>query len=145
MSELDRHRQEIDIPEENLEAWAKTKYIMRAFDCLIGNDDRTKQNTRYTKDWRILLIDHSRCFRATDRWVEGLPFGKNGFKQQGMIRVLPKAFVHRIKALNFNSIKDAVGIYLTDSEIKAVLIRRDLLIAEIDEMIQERGEDKVLY
>jgi len=145
MSELDRYKKEIDIPPEHLEAWSKTKYIMRAFDCIIGNDDRTKQNTRYTKDWRIILIDHSRCFRSSEHWVENLPFGKNGFKQPAQIRTLPRAFVERIKALNYKNIQKAVGISLKDSEIKAVLARKDLLVKEIDDLIMEKGEDEVLY
>jgi hypothetical protein len=145
MSELDRYRKDIDIPQEKLEVWTKSKYIMRAFDCLIGNDDRTKQNTRYTKDWRIILIDHSRCFRSSEYWTENLPFGKNGFKQKAAIRVLPRVFYEKIKALSFSKVKDAVGSLLYDSEINAVLVRRDMLVAEIDEMIAEKGADEVLY
>jgi hypothetical protein len=145
MSELDRYRQELDIPEENLEAWSKAKYLMRAFDCIIGNDDRTKQNTRYTKDWRIILIDHSRAFRSTERWTQGLPYGLNGFKEQRPIRILPRAFVDKVRSLTYKKIKEAVGMHLTDSEIKAVLARKDLLVKEIDGMIAEKGADKVLY
>jgi hypothetical protein len=50
-----------------------------------------------------------------------------------------------VKALDFQSIKGAVGPYLTDAEINAILKRKVLLLAEIDELIKENGEDKVLY
>jgi len=38
-----------------------------------------------------------------------------------------------------------VGPYLTEKEIDAVIKRKDLLLAEIDLMIKENGEAKVLY
>ena len=35
--------------------------------------------------------------------------------------------------------------YLNRKEIKAILKRRDILLAEIQEMVQERGDDKFYY
>ena len=51
----------------------------------------------------------------------------------------------QLKGLTFETIRTAVGEYLTDEEINAVLIRRDLILAEVDRLIKENGEDKVLY
>ncbi len=61
------------------------------------------------------------------------------------MKELPRAFFEKVKALNFEAIKDAVGEYLTDKEINAVLVRRDLIIDEINKRIKKLGEDKVLY
>ena len=47
--------------------------------------------------------------------------------------------------MNFDKIKQAVGPYLTDEEIEAILIRKELLLKEIEDMIKEKGEAKVLY
>ena len=71
--------------------------------------------------------------------------GKNGLIEKQLFRKLPRAFVEKIKALNYNQIKEAVGPYLKDKEIKAVLDRKVLLLAEIDDMIREKGEENVLY
>ena len=49
------------------------------------------------------------------------------------------------KELNLEKIQEAVGSYLKKKEIKAILTRRELLLKEIEEMIKEKGEDKVLY
>ena len=38
-----------------------------------------------------------------------------------------------------------MGDYLSDKEIAAILKRRALLLAEIDELAKEAGEDKFLY
>jgi hypothetical protein len=62
-----------------------------------------------------------------------------------LMRMLPRDFVEKIRALDFRSIKNAVGSYLTDEEIRAVLARQKIILKEIDEMIREQGEDKVLY
>jgi hypothetical protein len=58
---------------------------------------------------------------------------------------LPRAFVEKIKVLTFEGIKSVVREYLTDEEINAVLVRRDLILAEIERLVQKNGEDKVLY
>jgi len=145
MSDLERLEKGIDIPPDKLEGWSKQKYLARAFDCLIANEDRTQQNIRYTEDWRTILIDHSRSFRSSDEFRERLVFGKNGLLAQKLFRMLPRAFVEKLRSLDFDTIKVGAGLYLNDKEIRAVLDRRDLLISEIEEMIKERGESSVLY
>lgn len=145
MSDLERMDQGISIPAQNLEEWNKRKYLMRAYDCLIANDDRTQQNIRYTADWRMILIDHSRSFRSSKEYCQRLVYGKNGIKGAKLFRQLPRDFIERVKALDFEMIKGALGPYLEDKEIKAILLRKDLLLKEIAEMIEEKGEDQVLY
>lgn len=140
----------IPLPSSGPEAdnWEKRKYISRVFDALIANEDRTQQNTLYTKDWRTILIDHSRSFRSEEKYTKHLLFGLNPLRADSRalpFRKLPRVLVENIKALTFESIKQAVGPYLTDKEIRAVLARKDLILKEIDEMIKVVGEDKVLY
>jgi hypothetical protein len=148
-SELTVFEQKIGIPRSKLNRKENMKYLARAFDSLIGNDDRTQQNILLTKDWRTILIDHSRSFRSSKKYTKKLMYGKNGLKKNGdrplLFRRLPRAFVEKVKALNYDNIKNAVGSYLKDKEIKAILLRKELLLKEIEEMVKERGEDKVLY
>ena len=145
MSDLDRMERKIQIPPDKLDHWSKMKYLQRAFDSLIANDDRTQQNIRYTKDWRMILIDHSRSFRSSKEYTKKLLFGKNAEGRPKLFRQLPRTFVEKVKSLTFEDIKKAVGPYLKDKEIKAILARKKLLLEEIEEMIKEKGEDKVLY
>ncbi len=142
--------QKIAIPAAVRKQVDDKKYLARAFDCLIANEDRTQQNILYTKDWRTILIDHSRAFRSSKEFTEKLMFGKNGLKKFSdgrpiLFRRLPRSFVEKVKALDEKSIKETVGPYLTDNEINAILKRQVLLLAEIDELIKENGEDAVLY
>lgn len=124
---------------------SRAKYIVRAFDSLIGNADRTQQNLRYTEDWRTILIDHSQCFQSSKKYTKNLMYGKNGIKEMQLFRRLPRSFVENVEALDFETIKNAVGPYLTDKEIQSVLARKDLLLEEIEDMIKRQGEDKVIY
>jgi hypothetical protein len=144
---LDVMEKGIPLPNKNPEAtlFNRGKYLARAFDCLIANEDRTQQNILYMKDWRVILIDHSRSFRSKKKYQKRLLYGKRGSKEKQLFRQLPRSFVDRIKALDFDTIKNAVGPYLTDEEINAVLARKKLLLDEIEEMIKEMGQDKVLY
>ncbi len=144
---LDIMEQGIPFPDKNPEAtiFNRGKYLARAFDSLIANDDRTQQNVRYTKDWRTILIDHSRAFRSKKKYQKRLLYGKNGSKEKKLFRQLPRTFVEKVKALEYDNIKNAVGPYLTDKEINAVLARKNLLVKEIEEMVKEKGQDKVLY
>ncbi len=139
----------IPIPPAAAEATNKMKYLTRAFDCLIANDDRTQQNILLTEDWRTILIDHSRAFRSDPEHARRLIYGQNGFKTASgrpmLFRQLPRSFVQAVRSLDAAGIKAAVGPYLTEEEIAAVMARREILLAEIDGLIKEKGEASVLY
>jgi hypothetical protein len=145
MNDLVRSDEGIEIPKNKILNWNKRKYLARAFDSLIGNEDRTQQNIRYTDDWRMILIDHSRSFRSSRKYTRNLLYGTKGIKEQKLIRMLPRAFVETIKSLNYESIKNSIGSYLTEKEIDAILKRKHLLLEEIQKMIDSLGESKFLY
>jgi len=144
-SELERNRENIAIPEERQEHCEKMLYLARAFDSLIGNIDRTQQNIRWTKDWRLILIDHSRAFRTKRVYTDQLIYGQNGLRKSMGFDKLPRYFVQKIKTLTKDKIRRIVGEYLSYSEIEAVMLRKKLLISDIEELIKERGEAEVLY
>ncbi|MCX6564828.1 MAG: hypothetical protein NTW38_00120 [Candidatus Aminicenantes bacterium] len=144
----------IQIPAASLEQTDKMKYVCRLWDSLIGNDDRTQQNILFTEDWRVILIDHSRAFRADGEYGKRLIYGVRGIKMMAagpggqrpvLFRRIPRAFLDRLKTLDAAAVQAAVGPYLTKREIKAVLVRKDLILTEVEEMIARDGEDKVLY
>jgi hypothetical protein len=142
--------QGIPIPDEAKDRTDKMKWLTRAWDSLIANEDRTQQNILYTEDWRTIVFDHSRSFRCGGEYSERLMFGRDGLKTSALgepflFRRLPRWFVDRIKTLTFDNIREAVGKTLTDREIKAVLARRDILLREIARMVEEQGEEAVLY
>jgi hypothetical protein len=145
LSEQQKVEEKIAVPEEMLDHYEKMRALQRAFDSLIANSDRTFQNLRYTEDWRLILIDHSRAFRDFSPFLNTLMYGKKGIRPTSGFGPLPRAFVEKVRGLNHDRIRSVVEDYLTGSEIKAMLTRRDLLLKEIDEAIKEEGENKVLY
>jgi hypothetical protein len=145
MSELKMHQEGIAPPAGRAADLEKARALQRAFDNLIANTDRTLQNIRYTPDWRLILIDHSRAFRDSSPYVERLIFGRNGLSLKTAVGPLPRPLVEALRGLTAKAVREAAGKYLTSSEIRAVLARRDLILKEIADEIAEKGEAAVLY
>jgi len=125
-----------------IEPLNRATYLQRAWDNLIANTDRNIGDILYTKDWRMILIDHSRAFRTSGKYTKNLIFDEKYKDGPKLMKRLPKIFVEKLKSLNFEQIRDAAGEYLTDKEIKAVLSRRDLIIEWLDKRIKKLGEEK---
>lgn len=148
---LEVAEQGIKMPVSALKSTEDMGYVYRLWCSLIANDDPTQENIKYTADWRMILIDHSRAFRSDRKYTEQLVFGLNGIKRYQadgrpfIIRRVPRALLERIKTLDFDAIKRAVGPYLADKEIQSVVARVKLIEAEMAEMIRQHGEASVLY
>lgn len=140
-----KSREKIKIPSYKVGYWNRATYLHRAFDNLIANEDRHQGNILITKDWRMVLIDHSRSFRTSKKFTTKLIYTEKHKEGPKEMKKLPRAFVDKLKALNFDVIREVVGEYLTDEEINAVLARRDLIIEWLDKRIKKLGEDEVLY
>ena len=140
-----------DIPADASEDFNRKAFLERAFDSLIANDDRNVNNILLGHDGRqMLLIDHSRTFRTQAPFDRTLIFGAAGLQKAKdgtphLFQQLPRAFVEKLRALDAKSIKAAVKANLTAKEIQVLLGRRDIILEEVDSLIRERGEDKVLY
>ena len=147
-SEMDlrkKEREKMKVPSYKIFSYNRAIYLQRAFDNLICNEDRHQGNVLITEDWRLILIDHSRSFRTDKKFTGKLIYDEEYEEGPRLMKELPRAFLEKIKSLNFERIKDIVGEYLTDNEIEAVLMRRDLIIKWLDNRIKIVGEDKVLY
>ncbi|NOR15427.1 MAG: hypothetical protein GQ544_06970, partial [Candidatus Aminicenantes bacterium] len=137
-------KDKIRTPSHRVFYWNRALYLQRAFDNLIANADRHQNQYLITEDFRMILIDHSRSFHTSKKFTKKLIYTKDARERLEM-KQLPRVFMEKLKALDADSIKTAVEEYLTDKEIEAVLIRRDLIVKEISERIEAQGEDKVLY
>jgi hypothetical protein len=145
MSLRTKYQDKIKTPSHKIFPWNRALYLQRAFDNLIANEDRHQNQYLIMEDWRMILIDHSRSFRTDKKFTKKLIYDEKYKEGPRLMKELPRAFVEKLKALNADVIREAVGEYLTDKEIEAVLLRRDLIIKWLDKRIKELGEDKVLY
>ncbi len=138
----DKVQKKIKTPSYKVFHFNRAYYLQRAFDNLIANEDRHQNQYLITEDFRMLLIDHSRSFRTSGKFTKSLIFSKTTGKE---MKQLPVVFVEKLRALDFAMIKEAVGEYLNEKEINAVLKRRDLILKAVDKLIEDLGEEKVLY
>ncbi len=145
MSLRDREEKRIKMPLIKVFGWNRATYLQRLWDNIIANEDRHTNQILITPDWRMVLIDHSRSFRTSGRFTKTLLYSARHPDGPKLMSELPRVLVERVKALDFDTIRAAVGTYLTDGEIRAVLVRRELILQEIDRIIQANGEAKVLY
>jgi hypothetical protein len=116
--------------------WSHQLSRMKLFDILISNDDRNAQNFLVDPDHHVILIDHSRGF------VTGKKILDDPTK-------LPQQFdrkvVEKMKALDKDTLESVLKPYLQGGQIKAILERRDAALKYIQKLIDQRGEDLVLF
>ena len=124
MDETSRMKQKITPPD--MDRWNRQMQMVRLFDQLIGNVDRNLGNLMILKDWNMWMVDHTRAFRTNSK-----------LKTPGNIARCERAVFARLKQLDKNQIRAAVGSTLQTFEIDSMLKRRD----EIVEMIEKRGEN----
>jgi hypothetical protein len=120
VSELDR--QEKDLVAQGWCTLSEQWSLMYAFDALVHNVDRSLQNIRYDAEtWMLYLVDHSRTFRlGQDR-----PADLRGVE----IRISTD-FAERLAALDANALFEHLGEYVTRSQIRSVLQRRDRMLRD---------------
>ena len=132
MDEFDRSRKKLDAPDPD--AWNKQMYKIRVFDELVYDTDANLTNVLITKDWKIWRIDFTRAFRT---WKK--------LKNPDNLVMCDKTLLEKLKALNDVQLKDATKKYLSGSEVKALLARRDLIVARFAKLAAEKGDAAVYY
>ena len=114
--------------------WPRRQQTMRLFDALIFNFDRNQGNILIDRQWNQWLIDHTRSFLLSteiDR-IERIVWCERGIWD-------------RLRALDAKSSKLHLGPYLDAMRIRAMLERRDKLVAHLQQRIDKIGEGAVIY
>ena len=130
----EKQRKKRKIPTPNPDHWNKQMYCLRVFDQLIYNMDRNLGNLVITKDWRIHMVDHTRAFR-THRVLES---------PKDLVQC-DRRLLAALRGLTYETLAGELRPYLTKSQIKALLARRDLIVKYFDNAVAEKGEQAVLY
>ena len=132
MDESDRLKKKIQPP--NATDWNHQMYRMRVFSALVRDTDRNLTNVLVSPAWKVIMIDFSRAFRMQPELQH----------VSDLVRI-DRRLLTRLESLTRDAVKTATGDFLTKSELDAVMVRRDLLVAHFKKRIAELGEDKVLY
>ncbi len=132
MDEEERVKQKIAPPDPD--AWNNQMYKIRVFDQLVYDDDPNLTNVLIGQDFKIWRVDFSRAFRLF----------KDLRNSNDLVRCDRQLF-EKLKALDANQLAEKTKHYLTKDEVKAVMARRDKIVAQFQQMISEKGEKEVLY
>lgn len=133
MTELDRTKRKILV--RDIEGWNRQMYKVRLFHNLTYNTDfNNLGNILSDSDQRIHLIDHSRAFRTR----------KELLAEEDLTRFSAET-VESLRTLDQKSLKAALGKWLSKAQIEALLVRRDLVLARVDQLVAEKGSEAVLF
>ncbi len=132
MSEQDRIDDSI-APPHNV-WWRGVFGALLVFDNLLFNADRNTSNLLIDPDWNVWFIDHTRGFQVERK-----------LRNPEHVVFCERRLWERLRALSDDDIKDAVGEYLDARELMALLARRERLVKHIERLIEENGEQAVIY
>ena len=132
MMEKDRFQKKIQPPQPM--KWNEQLYAARIFHELIADTDFNMTNVLITKDWRMWLIDFSRAFRMT----------KTITNPKQLTRA-DRTLLTGMRELTPDGVQQALGRWLSKSEIEGLMARRDLIVQFFDREVAAKGEGAVLY
>lgn len=126
-------------------SWSYELSRMKMFDVLINNEDRNAQNFFVCPDFHLILIDHSRAF-ITSTKMRKMSAKQPIFFDRKLVEKLKELTQETLDArLKSAAFEDGSIRLLRDSQIKAILKRRDVLLAHLAKLIEEKGEAAVLF
>lgn len=117
-------------PPDKLAAWSRQLIRAKMFDNLISNIDPNLGNWLVDPVWNLILIDHTRSFTTKKDVVHELT------------RV-DRELWDRMKALTVESLTPALGKWIGNREIRAIVERRDRMQGAIDKLVAAKGEAAV--
>jgi hypothetical protein len=132
MDEADRAQKHLLAPDTD--RWNKQMYRVRVFDELVYDTDANLTNVLIGEDWTIWRVDFTRAFRG----IKDIHSTKNLVK-------CDRQLFEKIKALRADEVAEKTKNYLTKDEVKALMARRDKIVAAFQNMIAQKGEADVLY
>ena len=132
MDEAEREAK--DLQPSDVRSFARQRQRMAVFAELVRDTDRNKGNVVYTKDWRVIMLDFTRAFRLD-----------TPLRSPSLLAVCDRALLAAMRALTRDDLNRVLDHAVTGDEAKAIMTRRDLLVAHFDRLIAERGEKVVLY
>ncbi len=130
--EGERLKKDIHVPD--VDAWNKQMYKVRVLTQLFYDMDPNLTNVLITKDWKIRRIDFTRAFRL-----------QHDLKDPKDLVQCDRQVLAKLRQLTYDQVFDATEPYLNKYEVKALIARRDKMVAYFDKLVAEKGESQVLY
>ena len=132
MDEKDRLQKNIHPPDT--EAWNKQMFRKRVFAKLVYDTDPNLTNVLIGENWELYMIDFSRAFRL-----------REDLEMKADLTHCDRQLLNSLRKLDAAEIKRVTTPHLTSAEIKAVIKRRDKIVAHFEKLVAEMGEEAVIY
>lgn len=134
IKEDERRRKKIEPPDP--ERFQNEMDEIKVFDNLVRNEECLYPNDIFIhiKDWKVCRVDYSIAFPPV---LELIP-------SCSLTRCSKKLYKNLLD-LDNELVKTTLKAFLNDQEIEALIQRKDLIIEIIQKLIEEKGEDAVLY
>ena len=130
--EFDRRNREL--PHPALTDWNRRLADIRVFDNLIANIDRNQTNILFDSNGKIWMIDTTRAFGTSRK----LPHAER-------VSSCSRSLWAALNSLDREKTRHRLRPYLSSVQINAMFRRLDRLIDLIEEKIEQRGSDRVLF
>src|SRR5213596_2420425 len=91
-------------------------------------------NVLIGEEWKVCRVDFSRAFRLY-----------KDLRNPGDLVRCDRQLLEKPKALVAKQLAENTKHYLHKDEVKAVMARRDKIVALFEKLIAEKGEKEVLY
>ena len=132
MSEVERIQGGIQPPDAD--DWNRQVYVLRTFQWLIADMDyKNLNNVLVDPEFRVYKIDSSRAFRSD----------KKLFDEEALSH-FSSSMLDGLRRLERADVESRLGDWLDKSQIKALVARRDRILALAEARIAEKGEAAVL-
>jgi hypothetical protein len=118
----------------DVDSWNKQMYRVRVFDELAYDTDPNLTNVLITADWKIWRIDFTRAFRAF-----------SDLQNPKDLVMCDRQLLERLRQLDADTVLEKTKPFLTKSEVKALIARRDKIVNRFQKLVAEKGEGGVLY
>lgn len=130
----EEEREAKDAQPTNAIDFTHQRQRMLVFAELVRDTDRNKGNVVYTRDWRLMMLDFTRAFRL-----------QTPLRTPGLLAMCDRRLLAAMKALTRADVERVAAGALNGTEVKALMTRRDLIVAHFDRLVSTRGDAAVLY
>jgi hypothetical protein len=130
----DRERMRKNAQPPDPAAWNDQKDRIVVFAQLIYDADPNATNRLIDGDWKLWMIDFTRAFRLQPDLLD-----------PRTLKRCDRRLLEKLRQLDAQELAEKTKGHLNKSEVKAVIQRRDKIVAHFEQLIKEKGESEVLY
>ena len=133
ITEAERKEKGLDPPDST--SWRDQFYTVRLFQQLISDQDFSNiRNLVVDSNFKIYKIDSSMAFYPESRLIDQLN-----------PPLYSRDFLDALEALDYDELHGRLEPWLIKNQIKSLWDRRERILERAAKMVEEHGEDKVLY